>query len=256
MSARRRALLAAVLALGACAATVPAPPIEAPATAPTAAWASVLERFVDERGRVDFERLARDRGDLDRYVAWVYAVGPNNSPALFPTRADVLAYHLNAYNALAMYNVLEDGIPATLAGPKKVEFFALRRLRVGGEALSLYDYENRVIRALGEPRVHFALNCMVAGCPRLPRAPFEAATLEAVLERGTRAFFAEPRNVAPDPARRVVRLSELLDFYPEDFLAQAPSLVAYVNRYRSPPIPDGYRVEFIPYDWTINRQPR
>lgn len=253
---RERPALALLLAatLAACATTVPAPPVAAPPAPPTEAWARVLERFVDADGRVDFDALARDRADLDRYVAWVYAVGPANAPQLFPTRAHVVAYHLNAYNALAMYNVIEDGIPASLAGPKKVEFFALRRLQVGGVPLSLYAYENDVIRPLGEERVHFALNCMVVACPRLPRTPFEAATLEAALERETRAFFAEPRNLAVDPAARTVRLSEILRFYTGDFLAKAPSLVAYVNRYRAPPIPLDWRVEFIPYDWTVNRR--
>jgi hypothetical protein len=256
MRALKRWTAAASLALAACATAVPGPRVEVAAAEPTDAWARVLARFVDEQGRVDFDGLARDRGDLDRFVAWVYAVGPDNAPERFPTRAHVLAYHVNAYNALAMYNVLEAGIPASLAGARKVTFFALRRLQVGGEPRTLYGYENEVIRPLGDERVHFALNCMVVGCPRLPRAPFHAADLDAVLERETRRFFAEPRNVVVDPATRVVRLSELLGFYPEDFLARAPTLVAYVNRYREPPIPGDYRVEFIPYDWTINRQPR
>jgi hypothetical protein len=255
MRALKRWAAAASRALAACATAVPGPRVEVAASEPADAWARVLERFVDAQGRVDFDGLARDRGDLDRYVAWVYAVGPDSAPARFPTRAHVLAYHLNAYNALAMYNVLEDGIPASLAGARKVDFFALRRLEVGGVPRSLYGYENEVIRPLGEERVHFALNCMVAGCPRLPRTPFRAQDLDAVLERETRFFFSEPRNLAVDPAGRVVRVSELLRFYPEDFLAKAPTLLAYVNRYREPPVPADYRVEFIPYDWTINRQP-
>jgi hypothetical protein len=255
MRALKRWAAVASLALGACATTVPGPRVEVAAAEPVDAWARVLERFVDEQGRVDFDGLARDRGDLDRFVAWVYAVGPGNAPARFPTRAHLLAYHLNAYNALAMYNVLEDGIPVSLAGARKVDFFALRRLQVGSEPRTLYGYENEVIRPLGDERVHFALNCMVVGCPRLPRTPFRAADLDAALDRETRRFFAEPRNVVVDPVDGVVRVSELLRFYPEDFLARAPTLVAYVNRYREPPIPTGYRVEFIPYDWTINRQP-
>ena len=250
----RAALLALVLA--GCATAVPGPRIEVPPTPPADSWARVLERHVDDLGRVDFDGLARDRRDLDRYVAWVYAVGPDNAPGLFPTAAHVLAYHLNAYNALAMYNVIEDGVPATLAGPKQIEFFALRQLQVGGVARSLYGYENGVIRRLGDERVHFALNCMVVACPRLPRAPFPAEGLDGMLEREARFFFAEPRNLQVDSALKVVRMSEILSFYTEDFLAKAPSLVAYVNRYRDAPIPADYRVEFIPYDWTINRQPR
>ena len=88
------------------------------------------------------------------------------------------------------------------------------------------------------------------------REPFLAATLEQQLEREARRFFADPRHLMVDTARGVLRLSEILRFYPEDFLKAAPSLIAYVNRYREVKVPDGYAIEYIPYDWTINRQPR
>ncbi|MGQ0655938.1 MAG: DUF547 domain-containing protein [Betaproteobacteria bacterium] len=238
MRAALGALLAA-LAAG-CAQLVPAPSAE-PAGDPHAAWARVLERFVDGEGRVDFAALARDRADLDTHVAWVYRSGPRH-----------LAEHINAYNALAMYNVLDSGIPRSLDGPALTEFFFLRKLTVGGVAMSLYAYEKDVIRPLGEERVHFALNCMVRGCPRLPRAPFTAQALERQLADETRRFLNEPRNVRVDAASRTIHLSELLRFYPEDFLARAPSLVEYVNRHRADKLPADYAVRFIPYDWTVN----
>ena len=243
--------------LTACAQLVPAPAgaPEADRAAAESAWARVLERRVDERGRVDFAALERERADLDRFVSWVYAIGPNNRPELFASRDEVLAYHLNAYNALAMYSVLEAGRPANLSEYGLVRFFYLRRVAVGSEPMSLYHYENRVIRPLGEERVHFALNCMAVSCPRLPRRPFRAATLEADLRAETERFFAEARNVAVDPARRAVRLSAILNFYPEDFLARAPSLPAYVNRHRREPVPLDYAVEYFSYDWTLADRP-
>jgi hypothetical protein len=234
----RAAALAAAMLTGCV--TVPTP--QAPASTPSeaiSAYARVLERFVDERGAVDFAGLARDRRDLDRYVAWVSAKPPAS-----------LADHINAYNALAMYNVIDAGIPETHAGFAKIGFFMLRRVTVGGEAISLRDYENRVIRPFGDPRVHFALNCMARACPQLPRTPFRAEALDAELDRETRRFMAEARNVRVDAARRVVFLSEIFAFYPEDF----PPLLPYVNRYRAERLPEDYRVEFIPYDWTVNRQ--
>lgn len=251
----RMLVVLTLLTASACARPVPPPAMPGAAGAHEAAWAAVLREFVDERGRVDFARLASDRRDLDTYVAWAYRVGPASEPALFESRPDRLAYHLNTYNALAMYNVLDAGIPATLAGWRKVPFFYFRQVEVGGERTSLYGYENRVIRPLGEPRIHFALNCMAVACPRLPRTPFTAGGIDAELDRETRQFFAEPRNLIVDDAARRVRVSEILSFYSEDFLAAAPSLVAYINRYRKPPIPADYEVEFIPYDWRINAQP-
>ena len=223
---------------------------------PYPAWSRVLEKFVDAGGRVDFAAVARDRADLDRFVAYVYDVGPNNHPEYFPSADHVMAFHLNAYNALAMHTVIETGIPESLAGARKVSFFYLRKVRVGGIPISLYDYENKVIRALGDARIHVALNCMSVSCPRLPREPFAAARLNEQLEREATFFFNESRNVQVDDARRQLRLSEILDFFPADFLASAPSLTAYVNRYRASQVPESYTVVFIPYDWTINRQPR
>jgi hypothetical protein len=38
--------------------------------------------------------------------------------------------------------------------------------------------------------------------------------------------------------------------------ADAPLLVACVNRYQPTPIPEDYEIEFIDYDWRINNQPK
>ncbi len=155
-----------------------------------------------------------------------------------------------------MYAVLEDGIPQTLAGLKKVFFFYLTSYQVGGRTMTLYTYENEVIRRLGDPRIHFAINCMSVGCPQLPREPFDAATVQQQLERETRRFFADTKHLQVDPVTQEVRVSEILKFFTEDFLAVAPSLIHYINRYVERPIPTHYRLSFIPYDWTIHQQPR
>ncbi len=86
--------------------------------------------------------------------------------------------------------------------------------------------------------MHFALNRMAVSCPRVP---FEAARVDAQLDKAARPFFSEAQNVAFDAGANVVRFSSILDFYPEDFLRVAPSLVAYANRYRAVPVPEGRR---------------
>ena len=214
--------------------------------------------FVDEQGRVDFEALAANRTSLDELVAWVERVSPATSPELFPRRADVLAYHLNAYNALAMRGVIDESIADGFTSfLKRQKFFRLRKVTVGGRSLSLSAYENDVIRPLGEPRVHFALNCMARSCPRLPQAPFRADMLEAQLEAAAREFLNDPRNVRVDTAAREAWLSELLDFYAADFApdGKRETLIGFVNRYRQEPIDRGFAVRVIPYDWSLNRQP-
>jgi len=218
------------------------------------AWTKVLTRYVDDAGRIDFDSLRQNHADLDRVVAFIAAVDPDSQPQRFPDKHSRLAFYINAYNALAMYGVVQAGVPESLGGLMKFTFFYLRTFTVGGKSISLYRFENDVIRPLGEERIHFALNCMVISCPRLPREAFSAAKLDAQLDAAARAFIGETRNVWPDPRKREVWLSAIFDFYIEDFLAHAPSLIAYVNRYRAEQIPADFKVRFLEYHWTVNHR--
>lgn len=252
MGMRRRFSLASVLLLlSGCAVHVrPNRQISPALGAPEAAWTRVLDRFVDDRGRIDFRAIAKEPDDLAAYVAWLADVGPESRPAQFPTHADRLAYYINAYNALAMNAAVHSGrLPQD-----KVRFFVLTSVELDGRKISLYSLENSVIRPLGEPRIHFALNCMVRGCPRLPREPFSAPTLDQQLEREAKRFLNEDRNVAVDLASGTVSLSSILKWYKGDFLQKASSLVEYVSAYRETPIDPSFDVRFLPYDWTLNQR--
>ena len=227
----------------------PTPKDEADASS---AWAEVLETYVDDLGRVYFAGLSKGRAGIEAYLRWVARVDESRMD-----EKERLAFHVNAYNALAMYGVVRAGIPENFDGLwAKVRFFVVPKYQVAGRRLSLYGLENRVIRKEGDARVHVVLNCMSRSCPRLPREPFRAAAFEGdELDLEARRFYNENRNVEVNHDKKKVRLSKILNFYTRDFLGEAPSLVAYVNRYREDRLPEGYRVEFIPYDWTINRQP-
>ena len=254
--------LSAVLALlQGCATVVPVPRAEsaAPETAAgaQAAWARVLDRFVNPQGEVDFLALSQDRGDLDRMLRHVAAT-PLDSLDSGPPR---LAHMINAYNALSMFNVIDSGFPASHAGLNKVVFFVSRRFTVGGQAVSLYGFENDLIRPLGrqlgDPRLHFALNCSAVSCPVLPRKLFTAANLNQELDRETRAFFARPENLRVDDASRTIFFNEILSFYTEDFVPRhAPTLIDYVARYGNRELPRDYTIAFTPYDWTVANQRR
>lgn len=220
-------------------------------------WAQVLNSHVDHKGRVNFENLDKDYLPLYRYIKFVAQSGPMNNPERYSTFDERLAYYLNSYNALAMYGVLSKGIPQDFGQIwDRAEFFKLTVFNIGGMKISLYDYENKIIRPLGDPRIHFALNCMVRGCPRLPKKPFLAETVQSTLNTLSKEFVNHPRHVEALHAEQMVRISEIFRFYTEDFVntQSAPSLITYINNYRTDPIPEHYKVEFIPYDWTINNQ--
>ena len=221
-------------------------------------WAYVLQHYVDEEGRTDFKSLSDNRQPLENMVAFISFASPAMTPELFDSPQSEMAYHINTYNALAMHGVIEEGIPNGFTNFfSRAAFFKFRDVVIGGRVTNLYDYENDIIRPLGEPRVHFVLNCMVKDCPRLPQTPFYAATLGQSLEKATTEFFANKKHFYVDDKREQVFVSEILDFYTEDFVAsgKAKDLLQYINPYLVDPIPQHYALRFIDYDWRINAQP-
>jgi hypothetical protein len=231
-------------------------------------WNRVVGRFVDARGQVDYQALARDRADLDRYLARIEARSPRTHPALFPSRDDRLAYWLNAYNAQVFQGVLARGPErdsvwkgGLISGKA---FFEDMDIVLGGEKMSLKSLEDDIVRReFQDPRVHAALNCASKGCPRLPQKPFDPATLDAELDAAMREFAGEARNCAVDRAARTVTLSKIFDWFEGDFLdfekrqgTRDPNVLDYVNRYRpaDAQVPRDFRIKFFEYDKAINQQ--
>ena len=221
-------------------------------------WANVLNEFVDDQGRIDFIRLANDTADLEEFIAVIEQVSPDSNPELFDTPEKVLAYHANAYNALAMIGVINRDIPKNFSSLlKRASFFKLRKVIIGGKKTDLYTYENKVIRPIGEARMHFVLNCMVLDCPRLPRTPFLAETIEQDLQTAAIEFFNKEKHTQVDDDKQQLRLSGIMKFYTKDYVASGKKqdLLAYVNQFRDAKVPENYKVKYLKYDWTINQQP-
>lgn len=180
----------------------------------------VLDRFVDERGMVDYRSLQENPTDLDAYYRQIARFSPDSHPEHFSDEDHQLAYWINAYNAatiktvLTHYpitSVLDVRNPAVFFFfPDKAGFFLFQRLTFGGQTTSLYYLENSVIRErFNDPRIHFSLNCAALCCPRLPRQAFSGDGLDRQLDDETRFFLSEARNFRIDHDNQKVYLSSI-----------------------------------------------
>lgn len=244
------------------------------------AFDHVLERFVNERGMVDYSTLSGNADDLDSYYRKIATYSPDSHPELFPGPNHRLAYWINAYNAVAIKavlnrypidSVLDVRTPALLFFlSDKAGFFFLQRFSFGGKSSSLYVLENKVIRKrFHEPRVHFALNCASMSCPRLPQSAFAGDMLERQLEKETRRFLSEARNFNVDNDTGTIHLSSIFKWYRKDFINwykqhypdREANLLSYIQLYLPPEKADvlkdvagRYAIKYIPYDWRLNDQ--
>lgn len=242
----------------ACAATIK-PDAAAVAAAkvpfPYADWNALLARYVDGKGRVDYNAI--DRGAFEKVFAAVAASSPKKNPDQYPSKDAQKAYYINAYNVLAWKDVLGRLPKLKNVDSAKVSFFYFTKFPVGSDDMNLYDLENKIVRpTFKDARVHFALNCASGGCPQLPPEAFTPAKVDEQLSREARKFCNEKRNVDFDPATKKLKLSHIFDWYKDDFGKEPGKVIAWINHYRSEgaQLPADAKIEYVDYDWTLNDQ--
>ena len=66
-------------------------------------WESQLQKFVSKDGKVNYKAWGKDRKALDNYIA----ILAENPPTENSIKNDLLAYWINAYNALTVQLILD-----------------------------------------------------------------------------------------------------------------------------------------------------
>ena len=210
--------------------------------------AHVTEGRVNYPGFAADVRFATYRGQLARV-----------DPDEFKARADKLAFWINTYNAFAIQGILEGDSPFTATG--KYRYFIKRTFTVGGGEINLWGLEHKLLIPLGEPRVHFAINCASWSCPKLQSQAYLPNTLDRQLDAAARDFINDPQRNRFDHAQKTAHLSMIFKWYDDEFETAAGSVLKYIARYVDNPALarelelDTYTVWYLPYDWSLNGTP-
>lgn len=219
-------------------------------------------------GFVDYSSLSSNRYSLNAYLAVIARVSPKNSKDHFATRQHELAFWINAYNALVFQNILKRYPISGLDGQiLQTTFFKTEEFIVGGSSMSLDEIQDDVLRkGYGDPRIHFAINKGCVSCATLPEEAFLPEKLEEQLERETKKFVMEERNVKIKERKGQVILNPLFREYREDFVnhvsvqgqgSEDARLIAWINRYRTkdrrvPERAEGWEIKYRDFDWSLN----
>lgn len=206
--------------------------------------------------RVDYRAWRASPADRAALAAYVEALQGASPAARSP--ADQIAYWSNLYNAETLRVVLEAyPVKSILAiRPTLVSFgpWKAKTLRVDGRRLSLHEVEHEILRPMGDPMIHYALNCASISCPNLPPRAWRGATLAADLDQAARTYVNHPR--AAQVTAKGLILSSIYKWYAEDFGADDAAVLNHLNRYAAPPLRAvlGRRpaIAGYAYDWNLN----
>lgn len=240
-----RAALFFVLLFG-CLSVQAAPPSSAQVTASTTAF---LKRFVNKDGEVNYKAIQRDPKQLDALLEDIASFSMSGA-----SQADLYAFYLNAYNVLVIGEIVSN-YPLTSVR-EMPGFFDKKLMLVGGEKMTLDELEHNKLRKLyDDPRLHFALVCGTASCPRLSREAYMGKELFTQLNEQTRRVLQDPAFVKVDAEGKTVMLPEIFKWYEADFGTSGKTGVAYVNQFRADKrVPTWFAMDYYAYDWRLNDQ--
>ncbi|MDF1797637.1 MAG: DUF547 domain-containing protein [Planctomycetota bacterium] len=226
----------------------------------------LLARHVRPNG-VDYDGLANESEALDRYLAGLHAVGPDQLEGW--SREQRYAFWINTYNA----HILRLIVDARRAGEVQSirdlggnlinriwdqELIPIQALNPNGASrlLTFSEVEHEILRPrFQDARVHAAINCASVSCPPLLPEAFEAGRLEQQLDQAMAAFLADSTRNQLDQGAGELRLSLIFDWFAEDFERDAGGVPEYVQRYAGGAEQDwilSARVKHLPYDWSLN----
>ncbi len=241
-----------------CLATL-SPPAAAAETGWDARWDALLRDHVTTgtiRGvRLALVPYARIRAD----PRWAEVV---QGLALAPEPADPAArkaYWINAYNVLCVKVVLGHyplkGIKeaGTLLRPVWKEDAGL----AAGTMRTLDEVEHKILRPMGDARIHAAIVCASVSCPDLRAGAYRADQLDEQLDGQMRLFLANPaKGAVVEKDGGMLRVSPIFDWFREDFVRDAGSVQAYVRKYLPPDLARRLKekagLKNLDYDWGLN----
>lgn len=195
---------------------------------------------------VDYPAIKAD-GSLDKAYQALAGFDVNR----LASREEQLAFYINAYNILALKTVADHWPVESIkdVGSLFSPVWDKPAGELGGKAVSLGEVEHKILRPMGEPRIHLAIVCASVSCPDLRDEPYTAAQLSAQLDDQAQHFLnntGKGLRVNKDS----LSVSQIFDWFEKDFTAGG-GVKAFLKHYRAN-LPELKLKTDIDYDWTVN----
>jgi hypothetical protein len=201
-----------------------------------------LRKYVDKNGKVNYANWLKNRTALDSYVEYL----SNSVPTGDATLAEKMAYWINAYNANTIILILDNYPVASINKIDGGKPWDRRFIKSGNNFYTLNDIENKILRKMGDPRIHFAVNCAAKSCPKLLNKAYTASNLESSLSANTKAFLLKNEfSVTKDK----LILSKIFEWYNEDF----EDLRNWISTQTGIEVSNDAKISYKDYDWGLNQ---
>jgi len=148
----------------------------------TQAYNNCLKNYV-HNGWVDYNGLQKEPTALDNYIKHIAHLKIDSIG-----KSEKMALLINAYNAFTLKLILNHYPLKSIKDIGSSKRWKAKIWTLGGTLVSLDYLENTLLRPMGDPRIHFAINCASISCPDLRNELFNANTLDEQLTDSSKIF--------------------------------------------------------------------
>ena len=216
---------------------------------PSESFFDKFDRFLkkySERGSINFDRLKTEPDDLNALYQMIGTAYLQDKD-----RAYTKAFLINAYNILV---IKQEQVFYPIKSPLEINgFFNNIVHNVAGREYTLDALEKQfLLKEFPDARVHLVLVCGAKGCPKLFEKAYRPESLDVQIDEQVTRILNDPEFLIVSDDKSNIALSEIFKWYQQDFTQTAPTVLEYINGYRTDKIPSESEISFYQYDWSIN----
>ena len=126
-----------------------------------------------------------------------------------------------------------------------------KKFKIGNTKISPSFIENKILRKMNDPRIHFAINCASKSCPPLGNRILIGEQLDRQLDNKASIFINNKDNVLIDHKNKIIYLNRIFKWFKKDFGNLSQYISKYLTEVNYQSIKD-YKIKFTKYDWTKN----
>lgn len=205
-------------------------------------WGQMLSKYVSDSGKVNYLAWQNESSELDNYLNGLANMTAQEDWPL-PQK---IAYWINAYNALTIRLILKNYPIESIRDIK--DPWGQVVFKTNDKSYSLNFIEHEILRKLGEPRIHFAINCASISCPKLQNKPFVGNQLTDQLEAATSSFILD--ETMNNFNYEIPQVSRIFLWFGKDFGTKLERK-AFLEKYSGEKL-QSEKLDFLDYEWGLN----
>ena len=173
-----------------------------------------------------------------------------------------LSFWINVYNIMAV-KIISDHYPVKSIQDIGTWFDLVWNKNagiVGGKAYSLNDIEHRILRKMGDPRIHAAIVCASVSCPDLATFSYKPEDISEQLDNRFKDLLAnKTKGFFVHQTEEAIYISQIFKWFKKDF-QQAGGIINILNKYAPANkmedlkhLESGkYSLRYFDFNWSLN----